>query len=363
MLRIGLAGAQFIGNVYAHSLRQVREAQLVAVASPNTSEAFAERWGIERHYKDYRSMIEDAELDAVAIAAPNDLHYDICMAAADAGKHVLCEKPLAMNLDEADTMIAACERAGVVLMYAENLAFAPMYEKVRQLAARGNVGEPFLVKQTQGHGGPYSPWFWDIDRAGGGALMDLGPHSVHSVCRTMGRWPVAVTAALGRYAHAEKTQAEDHAAVWMHFDGGAMGVAEVSWAMPGGNDALEVYGPGGRLTANLERGPAVAMYREPAAGTMVGKPSPGWEFPMYEEAWQFGFPQELQHFADVCAGRSELQSSGEDGRRVLEIICAAYESARTNARVRLPFASQAERPIDHWLGEADTDEPEGSRGE
>lgn len=352
MLRIGLAGAQFIGNVYAHALARVPGARIVAVASPNTAEAFATQWGIERHYKDYRSMIEDSELDAVAIAAPNDLHYDICLAAADAGKHVFCEKPLALNLAEADTMIAACRQAGVALMYAENLVFAPMYEKVRRLVRRSSIGEPFLVKQTQGHGGPYSPWFWDIDRAGGGALMDLGPHSIHSVCRTMGRWPIAVTAALGRFAHAEKTQAEDHATVWLHFEGGAIGIAEVSWAMPGGNDALEVYGPGGRLAANLERGPAITMFRAPEAGAGVGEAAPGWEYPMYEEAWQFGFPQELQHFADVCTGRAEPQSSGDDGRRVLEIICAAYESARTNARVALPFASEAERPIDHWLGEA-----------
>jgi predicted dehydrogenase len=70
---------------------------------------------------------------------------------------------------------------------------------------------------------------------------------------------------------------------------------------------------------------------------------------MYEEAWQFGFPQELQHFADVVSGKAELRSSGEDGRRVLEIICAAYESARTGARVSLPFASDKAKPIDHWL--------------
>ena len=70
---------------------------------------------------------------------------------------------------------------------------------------------------------------------------------------------------------------------------------------------------------------------------------------MYEEAWQFGFPQELQHFVDVVAGGAELKSSGEDGRRVLEIICAAYESARTGAKVALPFASDKPKPIDHWL--------------
>ncbi len=348
-LRIGLVGAQFIGNLYLHSMRKVQGGEVVAVASPNSAEEFAGRWGIERHYKDYRSMIEDCELDAVAIAAPNDLHYDVCLAAADAGKHVLCEKPLALSLEEADTIIAACKRAGVVLMYGENLLFAPMYVRLRELARRGKVGDPFLVKQAQCHGGPYSTWFWDVERAGGGALMDLGCHSIHAICWTLGMWPEAVSATLGQFAHGAKTDAEDHAEVTLHFPGGLIGMAEASWAMPGGLDYLEVYGTQGRLTANLERGPAIAMYA--AAGEEATGPAhrePAWQYPMYEEAWQFGFEQELQHFVDVCAGREELQSTGEDGRRVLEIIFAAYESARLGRRVELPFWSTAEKAIDLW---------------
>src|SRR5690348_7514614 len=151
----------------------------------------------------FRSLA-GTDLDAILIAAPNDTHRDICIDAAAAGKHVLCEKPLALNLSQADEMVAACSAAGVVLCYAENLVFAPMYERLRGLSRRGSVGEPFLVKQSQSHGGPYSPWFWDIERAGGGVLLDMGCHSIHSICWTLGAWPVAVTATLGRYTHAEK---------------------------------------------------------------------------------------------------------------------------------------------------------------
>lgn len=351
-LRIGLVGAQYIGNLYVHALKQVQGAEIVAVASPNTAGQFAAKHGIAAHYKDYGSMIRDCELDAVAIAAPNDVHHDVCLAAADAGKHVLCEKPLAMNLDQAGRMVAACKRAGVVLMYAENLLFAPMYVRVGELARKGSVGAPFLVKQSQSHGGPYSEWFWDVERAGGGVLLDMGCHSIHTICATMGAWPEAVSATLGRYVHGARTQGEDHATVLLHFPGGRLGIAENSWAMPGGNDYLEVYGPKGRLTANLERGPAIATYRAPESETAAdpsGSPS-GWQYPIYEEAWQFGFPQELQHFVDVVTGRETLRSSGEEGRRVLEIICAAYESARLGQRVALPFEHACEKPIDHWKG-------------
>ncbi|GAB4331809.1 MAG: Gfo/Idh/MocA family oxidoreductase [Dehalococcoidia bacterium] len=350
-IRVGIVGARYIANLYGHAIRRTPGVEAVAVASPNTAEAFAWQHGIARHYKDYRAMIEDTELDAVAIGAPNDLHYDICVAAADAGKHVFCDKPLAMNMEEARGMVEVCRRAGVVLMYAENLLFAPLYERVHQLARSGSIGEPFLVKQTQSHGGPYSDWFWDIDRAGGGVLLDMGCHSIHTICWVVGTWPEAVTAVLGRYAHGEKTVAEDHAEVVLHFPGGAMGIAENSWAMPGGNDALEVYGPGGRYVADLERGPAIRAYVAPideSAADPAGSRA-GWQFQHYDELWQWGFPQEWQHFAEVLSGRAELRSSGEDGVRVLEIICAAYESARRGQRVDLPFTSSAERPVDHWL--------------
>jgi len=351
MLRIGLVGTQFIGNLYCHSLGRVDGAEVTAVASPNTAAQFAERWKIANVHSDWREMVASDGIDAVAIATPNDVHAEIAVAAARAGKHVLCEKPLAMSLAEADSMVEACRAAGVVLMYAENLVFVPMYQRVKELAQRGHVGTPFLVKQAQCHGGPYSPWFWDVERAGGGVVLDMGCHSIHSICWTIGAWPEAVTATMGRYAHAEKGLGEDHSTVILHFPGGAIGIAENSWAMPGGNDYLEVYGPKGRLVANLERGPAISMYTAPGAETAADSSSrSGWQYPMYEEAWQFGFPQELQHFVDVCAGRAELQSSGEDGRRVLEIICAAYESARTGRRVELPFASDKRKPIDHWLG-------------
>jgi predicted dehydrogenase len=351
MLRIGLVGTQFIGNLYCHSLRQVDGAAITAVASPNTAAHFAERWKIEGCFADWRELIASADVDAVAIAVPNDLHAEIAISAAYAGKHVLCEKPLAMSLAEADAMIAASKAAGTVLMYAENLVFVPMYQRVKELARRGQVGEPFLIKQAQCHGGPYSPWFWDVERAGGGVVLDMGCHSIHAICWAMGAWPEAVTATMGRYAHADKGLGEDHSTVMLHFPGGALGIAENSWAMPGGNDYLEVYGPKGRLVANLERGPAISMYTAPDGETAMDSGSrSGWQYPMYEEAWQFGFPQELQHFADVVAGKAELRSSGEDGRRVLEIICAAYESARLGQRVALPFASDKAKPIDHWFG-------------
>lgn len=98
MLRIGLVGAQFIGNLYCHALRSVDGAAITAVASPNSAKALAERWQLPRHYAAWQDLVADPEVDALAIAVPNDLHAEIAIAAARAGKHVMCEKPLAISL-------------------------------------------------------------------------------------------------------------------------------------------------------------------------------------------------------------------------------------------------------------------------
>ena len=122
---IGLVGSGFIAQAHVEGFAHVPSAAVRGVASPTPGNAarFAEEHGIPRHHTDYRALIEQADVDVLCIGAPNDLHRDICVAAASAGKHVICEKPLARTLAEADEMVAACRDAGVLLMYAEELCF------------------------------------------------------------------------------------------------------------------------------------------------------------------------------------------------------------------------------------------------
>src|SRR5262245_24851348 len=123
-------------------------------------------------------MYELPDLDLVVLGLPNDLHCDATVAAAAAGKHVVCEKPLCLNLAEADRMIDACRRAGVLLMYAEELCFTPKYVRLKQLIDEGALGAVHLVKQCEKHDGPHAGWFWDVRRSGGGVTMDMGCHAV-----------------------------------------------------------------------------------------------------------------------------------------------------------------------------------------
>src|SRR5687767_5972796 len=145
-VRVGLVGSQFISNIHAESLQRCPDADIVAVASPTESHVrpFAEKFNIRRWFTDWREMLDLDEVDLVVIGVPNDLHHDITLAAAQAGKHVVCEKPLCMNLAEADRMIDACANAKVHLLYAEELCFAPKYVRLKQLLDSGALGEPTL---------------------------------------------------------------------------------------------------------------------------------------------------------------------------------------------------------------------------
>jgi myo-inositol 2-dehydrogenase / D-chiro-inositol 1-dehydrogenase len=155
-VRVGLIGSQFISSIHAESLRRCSAAKLAAVASPTAShaESLAAKFNIPRVFTDYRDLLAAPEIDMIVVGTPNDLHCPIVVEAAAAGKHVVCEKPLCLNLGEADRMIAACQRAGVKLMYAEELCFAPKYVRLMQLLDSGALGEPTLLKQSERHSGP-----------------------------------------------------------------------------------------------------------------------------------------------------------------------------------------------------------------
>lgn len=358
-VRIGIVGSRFVANAHAEGIRQTPGAELVAAASPNPDHIweFHRRWGVPHVFADYRDMF--GLVDAITVACPNDLHAPVTLAAAAAGKHVFVDKPLALTLDECDQMIEACKAAGVVLMYGENLCFTPKYVRARQLAEEGALGDVYYVRQLECHYGPHSPWFWDVARSGGGVLMDMGCHSI-AFCRwVFGNAPVeSVYADLGNFVHRSKTKGDDHAVVNIRFGPteehprGGLGVAENSWARAGGFDnRTEIYGSQGLTVADMGRDSALKTFSS-AGYAYAGEKAlwtRGWTYTGFEEAWNYGFPQEIAHFVECIEGGKRPMLTGEDGRAVLEIICAAYRSARTGQRVTLPVTNLKRKPVDFWL--------------
>jgi myo-inositol 2-dehydrogenase/D-chiro-inositol 1-dehydrogenase len=353
--KVTILGAGFISDIHLECYhRFIPEAEVVAVYARNLdkAKAFAEKHHIPQYYDDYEKAIQESGCDVVDICLPNFLHAVVTLKAAAAGKHVIIEKPLAVTLEEADAMIAVCKENKVKLMYAEELCFAPKYERARQLVKEGAVGEIYMLKQSEKHSGPHSDWFYDVNQAGGGVLMDMGCHALGWFRWMLGNAKVAsVYATMNTVLHQGRTQGEDNSVVIVEFENNVTCIAEDSWAKHGGmDDRSEIYGTGGVIYADLFMGNSAITYSKNGYGYAMEKAdtTQGWSFTVFEEVFNQGYPHELKHFIQCVRENLEPLVTGEDGRAVLEIIYAAYASAGTGKKVTLPFAPQVAKPIDLW---------------
>ncbi|MCA9188525.1 MAG: Gfo/Idh/MocA family oxidoreductase [Pirellulaceae bacterium] len=353
---VGLIGSQFVSTIHARSLSHCADARMLAVASPTPGNAdrLAREFTIGDSYLDYRQIIDRDDIDMVVIGIPNHLHCQVTCEAAAAGKHIVLEKPMCLTLDEADQMIAACNKHGVKLMYAEELCFTPKYVRMKQLLDEGALGQPTLLKQLEKHDGPHSAHFWDVDRSGGGVAMDMGCHAIQFFRWMLNNAPIkSVYAQMDLQVHTDKTQGDDNALIILEFEGGVTALAEESWSKLGGmDDRAEIYGSKGVAHADLLRGNAIHTYSLPGYGYAVEKAgsTQGWSFTIYEEEWNYGFHQEMAHFVDCVKNDKVPLVTGHDGRAVLEVLFAAYESAASGRKVLLPFTpSKGDKPIDPWL--------------
>jgi predicted dehydrogenase len=237
-------------------------------------------------------------------------------------------------------------------MYAEELCFAPKYVRLKQLLDSGALGRPTLLKQSEKHDGPHAAHFWDVERSGGGVAMDMGCHAIEFFRWMLGRPPIkSVYAQMSTQVHGGKTRGDDNAILIMEFANGVIAMAEESWTKLGGmDDRAEVHGSGGVAYADLLHGNAIETYSAGGYDYAVEKAgsTKGWSFTIYEEAWNYGFHHEMAHFVDCVQNDKTPLVTGEDARVVLEVIFAAYESARTGRKVELPLAATAARPIDLW---------------
>jgi myo-inositol 2-dehydrogenase/D-chiro-inositol 1-dehydrogenase len=353
-IKTGIIGSQFVSHIHTASLKRCDQAEVFAVASPTPghASAFASKHSIPRHFTDHKKLLEMPEVKLVVLGVPNDIHCQIVLDAAAAGKHIVVEKPLCLNLADADRMIEACRKAKVKLMYAEELCFAPKYVRLKQLLDSGSLGVPTLIKQSEKHNGPHAPHFWDVNRSGGGVTMDMGCHAIEFFRWMLGRPPIkSVYAQMGTYVHGDKTAGDDNSLIIVEFANGAVGLAEESWTKLGGmDDRAEVHGSKGVAYADLLHGNAIETYSAEGYDYAVEKAgsTKGWTFTIFEEEWNYGFHQEMAHFVDCVQNDKKPLVAGEDGRAVLEVIFAAYESARTGCKVALPFKTNAKKPYDLW---------------
>ena len=354
--KVAILGAGFISEIHLESYhRFIPEAEVVAVyaRNPDKAKEFAEKHHIAKWYTDVDKLINESQCEIVDICLPNFLHADACIKAAQAGKHIIIEKPLAITLEECDAMIDACKKANVKLMYAEELCFAPKYERVRHLVKEGAVGDVYMLKQSEKHSGPHTDWFYDINLAGGGVLMDMGCHAMQWFRWMLGNVKAkSVYASMSTVYHKQRTKGEDNSVVIVEFENGVTAVAENSWAKHGGmDDKSEVHGSGGVIYADLFMGNSAISYSKHGYGYAMEKADTtvGWSFTVFEEVFNQGYPHELKHFVDCVRNNKDPLVTGEDGRVVLEILYAAYASAGQGKKIMLPFKADVKKPIDLWL--------------
>lgn len=356
-IRVGIIGSAFSSNIHAEALQEVPEAVVVAACSTNKTRinSFARKWKIPSTFTDYRKLLDRKDIDLIVVGIPNDLHREVVVAAADAGKHIILEKPIAHTLADADAMLAATKKHRVKLMYAETICFSPKYVRAKKLVDEGAIGKLYMVKQGEKHSGPHSDWFYDVNRSGGGAIMDMGCHGIEWARCVFGKpKPKSVVATCQRVLHTRRTRGEDNSVVILEFDGGGIAVIENSWAKQGGmDDRTEFHGTEGVIYCDLLHGSSMETYSAQGYGYAVEKAgdTKGWTFTVFEEAHIYGFPHEMRHFLHCVLNDQKPRETGEDGRATLEIIYAAYESAGAGRKVTWPYKPKHpdDVPVNAWL--------------
>ncbi len=313
-MRIALFGSGWIQSMHAQAVLDHPQGELAAATNwrEATLMKLAERFEIPRVTTDWQELVGADDVDAVVVSTPNSLHAEQTIACLRSGKHVLVEKPMAMNLTECDQMIAAARESSKALMVAHCWRFHPDVIGVRERIARGELGE---IVKTRGYGahkewGP-SGWFTQKALAGGGALIDMGVHAIDTARFLLGDpVPSRVCAAIGtRYGAYD---VDDDAELLISWSNGVNSIVESGWWQPhlGGLEAdTEVYGT---------KGYARIFQPEEPSGD-------------YEHAPQSMYSAQMAEFIDAILEGREPRPNGEDGRVVMEVVESAYRSAEETA--------------------------------
>ena len=334
MHKIALLGAGLIGRFYTTSLLGYRgrdEIVVICAIVPGEAEKFAKEFGIPRWTMDMAEAIHDPEVDTVIVGLPNFLHKQAVLMAAAAGKSVLCTKPLATNAADAWEMLQAVENAGVFHGYLEDLVYTPKTLKAMSAAENGALGKVLWARSRETHGGPHSDWFWNKQKSGGGAIVDMGCHCIEIARGFLGKGnrPLEVSCWADTQVH--PIDVEDHAVGLVRYESGGIGQFEVSWTFRGGMDLRdEVAGTEGTIWLNHWLRTGFEMFTSVGQGGYIAEKAEGdtgWQFPVGDEAGSLGYVEMFKDmFNSMDAGRKPMEDF-YDGYIVNAIIDACYKSA------------------------------------
>jgi predicted dehydrogenase len=334
--RITMLGTGLIGTFYTMCLHGQRSRDQVHAIYSRTQEranTFAEQWGIPRTYTDMAAAIEDPETDVVVIGLPNHMHLDAVRIAAEAGKGVLCTKPLARTAEEAKQMLDAVEKAGVFHGYLEDLAYTPKTLKALESVKNGALGKVLWTRSREAHPGPHSDWFWDFKMSGGGAIVDLGCHCIEIGRNYIGKDIKPVEAMCWAATQVKPIDAEDNAIGLIKYENGAVSQFEVSWTYRGGMDLRdEVAGTEGNIRTDHFLRTGFEMFTDAGMSGYVAEKAEsekGWLFPVGDEVHELGYTDMFTDMFRALESEDQPMETFYDGYVVNAIMDACYKSAKS----------------------------------
>ncbi|MDE2124967.1 MAG: Gfo/Idh/MocA family oxidoreductase [Armatimonadetes bacterium] len=328
IINAALVGCGVISGAHMRAWQHVTDSARVTVCcdvNGALAAQTAEKWNA-RSCVEFQMLLDDPAIQAVDLCLPHHLHAEYAIRAMNAGKHVLCEKPLAISVQDCRAMIDASVRSGVVLMHGENMRFAATIAMAADAAASGEIGDLVGVQAAYSHyqrAEMNSGWRGDLSLAGGGHLIDGAIHVVDAMRQVAGDIET-VFAACARHRPELGAASEDTASLSMRFASGVLGQLFATHAATGrgGAPVLTLFGTTGCVSVGSPLGAVVAWYPGSEPNVMM---------PAYD--WQDTFDGEIRNFVDAVNGIQQLRGTPRDGLLNLAVVLAAYRSAEVMAEV------------------------------
>ncbi len=350
-IRIGVIGTGSIASLHLNSYKNNPGADIVAICDVNEARAraVAEKYGAGKVYADYRALLADPDIDAVSICTWNNTHAPISIAALQAGKHVLVEKPLCRTVEEAYEVERAVRESGKLLQVGFVRRYDPGVMMLRDFVDQGEFGELYYAKaSTIRRLGNPGGWFADVERSGGGPLIDIGVHVIDLCWYLMGRpKPISVSGnayrKLGNRSHiqhlsfykaadydASKNTVEDLANAIIRFENGASIMVDVSFTLHAKKDegSVKLFGDKG----GFEIDPQIVMVSEKHNTILNIEPQLDNKAGFSADQ---AFQNEINHFVACVANGEQPLSPVTDGVQMMKMLCGIYESAAKGAEIRL----------------------------
>jgi predicted dehydrogenase len=335
-MRIAMLGSGFIGRFYAESLQGQRSRdRIVSIYSRRETSAkkFASDYGCAHWTTEMEEAVARPEVEVVCISLPNNLHEQAVLLCCKHKKAVITTKPLGRNAIEARRMLEAVEKAGIFNGYLEDLVYTPKFLKALESVKNGALGRILWSKSRETHPGPHSDWFWDMEQAGGGCILDLGCHCVEIARNFIGKDIKPVEVMCWADTQVKPIEAEDHAIGLVKYETGAIGQFEVSWTFRGGLDLRdEVMGTEGTIWINNFLRTGFEMFTTGKGADYVSEKTEsntGWLFPVGDEMNDLGYNHMFTDMFNSMEKGLAPKETFYDGYVVNAILDAAYKSAKT----------------------------------